>query len=399
MSIKTKTLTLGLLVGGLLLLSACDGQGPTPVVTVEPAPTFEIPSVSSGKVEAEGRLVPRTVVDLAFRSSGQVVEVLVEEGQLVEAGGVIARLGNRAPLEAAIVQNEEALLTAQQKLQKLHDDLFEEQTAALEEVHQAREAVRDAERELWGFDVPSEPIDIEVARANVALARRALDKAQRDFRPYENKAEDSFKRAVFLNKLSEAQQKYDDAVRQLNRLTGVIVPAFDLEQAETELSIAESRLALAQERYEMLQAGPDPVEITSAEARIAAAESALTASQAALDDLELVTPLPGTVVDLDLTVGQQVMADQPVITIADLSQMIAETTDLNENDVVEVQVGQSAILVPDALPDLELSGTVERISDRHTERGGDITYTVRIRLDEEDETLRWGMTVLITFVE
>ena len=149
----------------------------------------------------------------------------------------------------------------------------------------------------------------------------------------------------------------------------------------------------------MLQIGPDPEEVASAEARITAAEAALSASQAALDNLELVTPLPGTVVNLDLTVGQQATAGQSVVTIADLSHMIAETSDLNENDVVNVQVGQPVILIPDALPDLELNGTVERISDQHTEKGGDITYTVRIRLDESDPRLRWGMTVAIRFVD
>jgi hypothetical protein len=55
--------------------------------------------------------------------------------------------------------------------------------------------------------------------------------------------------------------------------------------------------------------------------------------------------------------------------------------------------------VPDALPDLELTGTVESIDDFFEEKRGDVTYTARILLNESDPRLRWGMTVVVTFEE
>lgn len=57
------------------------------------------------------------------------------------------------------------------------------------------------------------------------------------------------------------------------------------------------------------------------------------------------------------------------------------------------------MIVPDAIPDLELTGTVEEISDQFEEKRGDITYTARIRIDDIDPRLRWGMTVAISFKE
>ena len=57
------------------------------------------------------------------------------------------------------------------------------------------------------------------------------------------------------------------------------------------------------------------------------------------------------------------------------------------------------ILRPDALSDLQLKGTVIEISKAYTQLGGDILYTVRIRVDETDPRLRWGMTVEIVFLE
>ena len=65
----------------------------------------------------------------------------------------------------------------------------------------------------------------------------------------------------------------------------------------------------------------------------------------------------------------------------------------------EISLGQAVTVKPDALPDLELSGTVESISNLYEEKRGDITYTARILLVEDDPRLRWGMTFVVTFLE
>ena len=88
-----------------------------------------------------------------------------------------------------------------------------------------------------------------------------------------------------------------------------------------------------------------------------------------------------------------------VAVIADFSNWKVETFDLTERDVPEVYEGQQVTVILYALPGVELSGTVEHVSDLYTEKGGDITYTVRIVLEDGDENLRWGMTALVTFNE
>lgn len=391
---KNYALVISMALAGLFL-SACRPQdapaaAPTLAATSAPAP---LPIRS----DAEASLVPWAVADLAFLTSGQVAEILVAEGDQVEVGDIVARLGNREELEARLANAEVELLAAHQALQLLYDNLPEEQTAALQALNNARAELRDAERKLNGFGLPSEPLDIEVARANVALAKKALDEAEKNFRPYANKPESSLQRATLLNRLADAQEQYDNAVERLNRLTGVIVPDFDREQAETELRIAQSRLALTEQKNARLQDGPDPQDVAAAEARIAAADAALAAARAALTYLDLTATISGTVVAQDLTIGQQVTAGQPVITLADFSQMAAETSDLNEIEVVNVSVGQAVTLIPDALPDLELTGKVTSISQQFEQKQGDITYTARIRLDEIDPRLRWGMTVAVIF--
>ena len=150
--------------------------------------------------------------------------------------------------------------------------------------------------------------------------------------------------------------------------------------------------------------GEDPQEVALAESRIAAAEgrieaaqAAIAAAEAALDDLELVATINGTLVELNLIAGQRVSPSEPVARLADFSQWYVETDNLTEIEVVEIEIGQPALIFPDALPELELAGTVERISDVFEEKRGDVTYTARVRLSESDPRLRWGMTVMVRF--
>ncbi len=97
-----------------LALAACTAPGgqsnPEAQATALP------PVVSDVNMVAEGRLVPSQAVELAFASSGRLAEVLVEEGEQVKAGDVIARLGDREPLESNVAAAQMELLSARQEL-------------------------------------------------------------------------------------------------------------------------------------------------------------------------------------------------------------------------------------------------------------------------------------------
>jgi multidrug resistance efflux pump len=378
-------------LAGVMILTAC---GSIPGSTGEPTPTA-VPFVEADtRVVSEGRLMPYESTQLSFFSAGQVDEVLVEEGDQVKKGDVLARLGTREELESTIANAQVELLAAQQALKSLTDDLPEAQTAALQALNDARDGLRDAERKMRGFDVPPDQIDVDVARANLALAKKSLEAARKKYKP-----ENDYRRATYLSKLADAQDRYDGAERELNRLIGVTPLDFELEQAQTELDIAQAKLQQAQDKHELLKNGPDPDDVANAEARITATEASLAAAKAALSHLELVATIDGTVVSQDLIVGQQVSVGQAVMTVADLSKMYAETDDLTEIEVVRISEGQVTKIAPDALPDLELGGKVESINKIFEEKRGDVTYTTRILLDKVDPSLRWGMTVAITFEE
>jgi len=212
-----------------------------------------------------------------------------------------------------------------------------------------------------------------------------LDVARDKFEPYKYYSENDTLRKDLKERLDNAQSDYNSAVRWL--------------QLETNLSAAEQRLDKTMKDYQKLLKGPDPDQLESADARIKAAEANLAAAKANLDNLELKATIDGTVVSNDLVVGQNVAAGTPAMTLADFSALFAETDDLTEIEVVDVKVGQEVTVVADAIPDLELKGVVEKINQISEEKRGDITYTVRVKLLDIDPRLRWGMTVVITFIK
>jgi multidrug efflux pump subunit AcrA (membrane-fusion protein) len=350
----------------------------------QPEPT-EIPVViSDTEIVAEGRIIPNEEVDLSFFTSGQVEEIYVEENDQVKKDDVVAILGNSEELEAAIANAEAELLSANQALDDLYENNEVAKTEALRAVTEANRAVRDAQYQLDNFTIPTNQTQYETFEA-VTVMKERLDKARENFEPYKYRPSSNETRQDRKDDLEEAQSDYDSAIKRL--------------EYETDLNEAQNNWEEAHEDLEILQEGPDPKDVESAEARIKAAQAALKSAEAALDHLELVATIDGTIIEQDLLIGQDVTAGQPVMKVVDFSKMYAETDDLTELEVVDVSVSQEVTIEPDAIPGLVLGGTVEKISDEFEEKRGDITYTAKILIDEMDPRLRWGMTVLITFLE
>jgi multidrug resistance efflux pump len=419
-----------------LLLAACQG-GPSSGSADDA--NADIPVVDIDvNVVADGRLVPRDSVHLAFVVGGRVAEVLIDEGDTVQAGDVIARLGDREQLEANIaaaelelslveqdlltieldVHNAELeLLTAQQALDELYDNWPDEAIAAQQALNEARQAVHDTKQNFDYVTGTAPQFDIDSAWSQVVLAEKELEDAEEKFEEYANKPDDNLTRANFQSKLALAQKEYDAAVRKYNALKDP-TNDFDISQAEASYNIEQARLEQVQDDYAELAEGPDPDDVDVTKARIAASESRLAtangrrdsvedrlsaakasikAAQAALDNLDLVASIDGTVVELDLIVAEQVAAGVNVVLIADFSQWYVETDNLTEIEVVDVAIDQQVIVIFDALTEVELTGRVDSISDVFEEKRGDITYTTRILLNDTHPLLRWGMTGVVTF--
>ena len=177
----------------------------------------------------------------------------------------------------------------------------------------------------------------------------------------------------------------------------------DLQPDNQEIALARQQVEDAELQISKLEAGRDPLDeerrearIAAAESRIVSAETALQASQIALADTELRAPFGGVIVGLNVSAGEEVNPRQFVMSLADTSEWELVTLDLDELSVVNLSEGDGVRVVFDALPDLEMSGTISRVSRYGEEQQGAVIYSADVRLSSTDPRLRWGMTASIS---
>ncbi len=178
---KSKLLPfLSILILGSLVLAACSSlPGGAGAATPTPIPVV----VADSQIVAEGRIVPKEYKDLAFFGNGQVDEVLVNEGDLVQKNLVVARLGNREQLAAAIAAAESELVSAKQARKLLDDNLSLALADATAAMAAANKTLKDAQYQIDNFSVPSNMEGLTPLAA-VAKMKGLLDVARDKFEPY-----------------------------------------------------------------------------------------------------------------------------------------------------------------------------------------------------------------------
>jgi HlyD family secretion protein len=376
---KTLFLALALLA---LLLAACGPQ---------PAPVVEAPQVVDTTVIAEGRIVPAADARLSFNVRGTVTEILVSEGQQVRRGDVLARLSDREQARAALAGSTLELTSAQQAYDEFTRAEGLSRAQAWDAYLQAQTVRAAAERAWEDLDLRDIDDEIEEAEADLNDLKADLDDAEEEFEKFKDLNEDNNRRRDAEDDLETAQKDYNEALRALEEIVQ------ERDSLRAALDAALWNEADAKRVYDLRAAGLDPEQKALLEARLENAKAQAAAAQSNLDTYDLKAPFDGTVTDVYLKIGQLVGPETVAVQLADFSAWKVETTDLTELEVVRVMEGQSVEIRPDALDDLLLGGSVEQIGQSFRLQGGDVLYTVKIKLTESDARLRWGMTVELTF--
>lgn len=335
--------------------------------------------VTSNEVVAEGRLEPVHATNLTFQVRGVVEDVLVSEGDTVSEGDVLVRLSNAGGAEAQVVIAQNA-----------YDTLLRNESGDRAKLWQsymdAQIARAEAEKEWEGVNVDDIDNRIEDLEADVEDRKTDLTDAQEEFDKYKDLSEDNSKRKTAEDDLEQAQEDLNQAVRNLEEETR------SRDEIYAAYEAALSTEAEAKYQYEISLDGPNADQLTLAKAQLDAAKDTLS-------NYVITAPFSGVVADVNVKVGEQVGTETRAVSVADFSTWVVETTDVTELEVVKLSEGQKVTLIPDALPDLALTGEITQISNAFTQQGGDIIYTVTVRVNQTDPRLRWGMTVEAVFLE
>jgi len=373
-----------LLIGMLaLVVSACSPKE-------EPVVSQPIIAPVNGVI-AEGHLVPDKDMTLSFSVRGKVGEVLVEKGDRVNEGDVLMRLTDREQAEAALEAAQLDLTSAQQAFDALVRNEGLDRAESWNAYMDAQIARADAQRKWEALNLDDIKDKIEDAETVVRDRKQDLDDAQEEFDKYKDLNEDNTKRKAAEDDLTDAQNDYNEAVRDLEEETR------KRDSVRATLDQAQAAEAEAKYNYDNTQDGPNVEKLALLEDQLNTAKSQVASADATLANFDLKAPFDGVVQDINLSVNEMAGPETWAVIVADTGQWYVETSDLTELEVVDVEEGQKVTIVADALPDVKMTGTVEEISQTFKSQAGDILYTVRIKVDDVDPLMRWGMTVEVTF--
>ena len=124
----------------------------------------------------------------------------------------------------------------------------------------------------------------------------------------------------------------------------------------------------------------------------AKAKASLEATQKKLDALVVTAPCDGQIASVEVSDGAAVTDGTALLSIVEDAGM-SLVLSVDELDIVAVQIGQRAVMELDALSDVTLTGTVEKIAPLGNTETAVTTYDVYIALDEVDARVKGGMNV------
>ena len=173
-----------------------------------------------------------------------------------------------------------------------------------------------------------------------------------------------------------AQQTYD---RNKQLYDDKVISKAELEQYETTLRSAKSNYSAAQQN------------IRSLKANVQTSQVGLNKANKDLSRTTLIAPMDGVISSLKIKKGERVAGNSfnvgtEMMTVADMS-VLEVRVDVGENDIVKINIGDSADVEVDAYNNRKFKGVVTKIASS-TKAGSVLTsndvtnYEVRIRLDK-----------------
>ncbi len=328
------------------------------------------------------------------------------------------------PAASDVVTAQQGVLSAENSLQSAEDAYQNAQVAVANDTNTLQQA-QDTMSGKWS--------DLQQAQSDLGSAQTACGDApstpvlpslgaEASSAPFVPVSVDCNKNSDALTKYNAASKAYDSAASAYNSSISGVTSAQtalskdnqSLAEGNMERSIQNAQLSLqaAQQKLQDTMAGPtdldvqqaqagvqsDQASVASAQAKldqllnppedqlvdlqnsVAQAQDSVTTAQQNLDNSTIVAPFDGTISALGAAVGDNATASTAVVSIVnpDLIQIAAS---VDQTDVPNVKVGQTAVVTFDALPNDTYEATVSSIGLTPTVSSGVVTYAVLFSID------------------
>lgn len=282
-------------------------------------------------------------VELPFNGGERIAEVLVQEGDRVTKGQVLARLDtSRLAPQLAKAQAEVAV-----------------QSEVVARMHHG-----------------NRPEEIAQAQANVAAAAADADNARAQFARMRALSDSSLGRGVS---------------RQ------------EMDAAKAALDMAEARLAVTRKAFTLERAGPRKEDVAQAEAQLRADQAQLSLVQQQFNDAALLAPLNAVVRSRIIEPGEMASPQRSAFTLAITDPKWVRVY-AAETDLGSIREGKSATVTVDAFPKRSFPGRIGFISSvaeftpksvETSELRSSLVYEVRVFVTDPNDELRLGMPATV----
>src|SRR6201993_2699931 len=271
------------LAAAWLLCTACSSEKPPEPPTVSVQAAPVEKTAIQHVVEAQAILFPLQQAAIVPKISAPVQKFLVKRGSPVKQGQVLAVLENR-DLSAAAQDTEGAYKQAQA--------VYETTTAA------------------------NLPEEIRKAEADAQQAQQALDAQEKVFQ--------------------SRQQLFEQGA----------LPRKELDQSRVDITQARNQSDIAKQHLEKLMAIGKEQELKAAEGQRDSAAGKYRGAQAQLSYSEIRSPINGVITDRPLYPGEMAAAGTPLLTVMDISSVIAKAH-IPQDEAAALKVGdKGSITVP-----------------------------------------------------
>jgi len=332
-------------------------------------------------VSGSGNVEVADEAKLAFGVAGRIDEILVQEGDKVRKGDVLARLDTEM-LELAITQAEFSLTQAQVGVIQAEVAVTQAEVARTN----AQVALEAAEENLETTqDLYAQP-EIHAARAALSEAESYLEYAKLQL----SQASIAKDIKVWTNEVAYAEERLRAARLTVNKMLAgpdtreVAIAKLQVTSANQSLQLSEQSLALAEQS------------LTMNEQSLKLAERSLAQARKQLDEAVIIAPFDGLVASILASDGD--IIPSPSVGAMVIIYLIDPTSielvvQVDEIDVIEVKAGQKAIIEIDALPTTTFQGTVSSVSLLPTVQAGVRLYNTTVEFHvPEGSGIRVGMS-------
>ena len=239
-----------------------------------------------------------TETNTGFKPAGRVIDLLVDEGQSVRKGDLLARLDDA---EAASV------------------------------VAQQRAALQEAGARLAELEAGSRPQEIEQAKADVQTQEAELVRIKKDY--------------------ERAEMLYHNGA----------IPSAQFDAAKSAFESRAAQLCRAAEQLSLTKEGPRKESIEAAAYRVRQARAQLRVAEERLNDTLIYAPFSGVILRKNVELGETVAQGVPVYTIGDLANPWIKVY-VKEDKLGLVKLGQKAQVTTDTYRGKVYNGWVSFIS-------------------------------------